>query len=114
MPDVDLSGTSDTPVLDTLAEMTAVSLDKCKLVPRELMLARIAALAAVGAPPLSYLLNAGTASEVGITLDDVQAVLVGIAPVIGGPRTVAAAGNIMRALGFAVAVAEEELAESVS
>ncbi len=104
----------DTPVLDTLAEMTAVSVDRCGLSPRELMLVRIAALVAVDAPPLSYLLNAGTASEIGITLDDVQAVLVGIAPVVGGPRTVAAAGNILRALGFAVAVAEDELAGSVS
>ena len=104
----------ETPVLDTLAEMTAASVDRCALTPRELMLVRIAGLAAVDAPPLSYLLNAGTAAEIGITLDDVQSVLVGIAPVIGGPRTVAAAGNIMRALGFAVAVAEDELTDSVN
>jgi hypothetical protein len=99
----------DTPVLDTLAAMTVASLENCELEPRELMLARIAALAAVGAPALSYLLNAGSASDVGITLEDVQGVLVGVAPVIGAPQTVLAAANITRALGFAIAAAEADL-----
>jgi hypothetical protein len=31
--------------------------------------------------------------------------------VVGGPRVVAASGNIMRAFGFAVAVAEAEMAD---
>jgi alkylhydroperoxidase/carboxymuconolactone decarboxylase family protein YurZ len=101
--------TDDTPVLDTLAAMTAASIEECDLDPRELMLARIAALAAVDAPPISYLLNAGTASDVGITLEDVQGVLVAIAPVVGTARTMSAAGNITRALGFAIAVVEAEL-----
>ena len=38
----------DTPLLDTLALMTAASVEACNLEDRELMLARIAALAAVG------------------------------------------------------------------
>jgi hypothetical protein len=99
----------DTPLLDTLAAMTAASIAECDLDPRELMLARIAALAAVGAPPASYLANAGTASDVGITLDDVQGVLIAVAPVIGTARTVTAAGNLARALGFAIAAVEAEL-----
>ena len=36
---------SDTPVLDTLALMTAASLENSDLPPREFMIARIAALA---------------------------------------------------------------------
>ena len=99
----------DTPVLDTLAGMTAASLPSCNLEPRELMLARIAALVAAGAPPASYLANAGTASDVGITLDDVQGVLVAVAPIVGSAKTVVAAGNIARALGFAIAAIEAEL-----
>jgi hypothetical protein len=98
-----------TPVLDTLAEMTAASIERCSLDAREMMLARIAALAAVDAPPASYLLNAGTASDVGITLDDVQGILVAVAPIVGTARVMAAAGNITRALGFAIAVLEAEL-----
>ena len=99
----------DTPLLDTLAAMTAASLEASNLEPRELMIVRIAALAAAGAPPASYLVNAGTASDVGITLDDVQGILIAVAPIIGTARTVSAAGNIARALGFAIAAIEAEL-----
>jgi hypothetical protein len=99
----------DTPLLDTLAAMTAASILECNLAPRDLMLARIAALAAVGAPPASYLANAGTASDVGVTLEDVQGVLIAVAPIIGTARSVSAAGNIARALGFAIAAIEAEL-----
>jgi Carboxymuconolactone decarboxylase family len=99
----------ESPLLDTLAAMTAASIAECDLEPRELMLARIAALAAVGAPPVSYLANAGTASDVGITLEDVQGVLIAVAPIVGTARAVAAAGNITRALGFAIAASEAEL-----
>lgn len=99
----------ETPLLDTFAAMTAASLERCNLEPRELMLVRIAALAAAGAPPASYLVNAGTASDVGITLEDVQGVLVAIAPIVGTARTVSAAGNIARVLGFAIAAVEAEL-----
>ncbi len=99
----------ETPVLDALADITAVSLERSTLEPRELMLARIAALAAVDAPAASYLLNAGTAMEVGITLEDVQGVLIAVAPIVGTPRIVAAAGNLASALGFALEMAEAEL-----
>lgn len=99
----------ETPLLDTLAGMTAVSIAQCELAPRELMLARIAALAAVDAPPASYLVNAGTASDVGITLEDVQGVLIAVAPLIGTARAVSAAGNIASALGFAIAAIEAEM-----
>ena len=99
----------DTPLLDTLAAMTAVSLESCDLEPRDLMLARIAALAAAGATPLSYLANVGAATDAGVTLEDVQGVLIAIAPIIGTARSVAAARNIMSALGFAIAAVEAEL-----
>ena len=104
--------TDETPVLDTLADMTAASLVRNSLVPRELMLVRIAALIAVGAAPASYLMNAGAAAESGVTADDIQGVMIGIAPVVGAPRVVSAGGNILRALGLAIAVAESEMADS--
>jgi len=103
--------TAETPVLDTLADMTAASLEHNTLSLRELMLVRLAALIAVDAPPASYLLNAEPAVDVGVTGDDVQGVMIGVAPVVGAPRVVAASGNIMRAFGFAIAVAEAEMAE---
>jgi hypothetical protein len=98
----------DTPLLNTLAVMTAASVDACDLEERELMLARIAALVAVGAPAASYLLNVGTAVDLGITLEDVEGVLIAVAPIVGTVRTMSAAGNIARALGFAIAVMEAE------
>ena len=101
----------ETPVLDTLADMTAASLARSSLDPRELMLVRIAALIAVDAPPASYLANAGVAEESGVTADDLQGVMIGVAPIVGTTRVVSAGGKILRALGLAVAVAEAEMAD---
>ena len=101
--------TAETPVLDTLAEITAASVEHSSLPPRELMLARIAALIAVDAPPASYLANAGPAADFGLTAEDLQGVMIAIAPLVGTARVVAAAGHILRALGVAIAVADTEL-----
>jgi alkylhydroperoxidase/carboxymuconolactone decarboxylase family protein YurZ len=103
--------TDETPVLDTLVDITAASLEHNSLAPRELMLVRIAALIAVDAPPVSYLANAGAAEESGVTADDIEGVMIGVAPVVGTPRVASAAGNILRALGFAIAVADSEIAD---
>ncbi len=100
---------SDTPVLDTIGAMTAASIDYSYLNGRELVLARIAALAAVGAPAVSYLLHVGPATDVGVTIEDVQGVLTTVAPIIGTPRTITAAANISRALGFVIMAIEAEL-----
>jgi len=99
----------ETPVLDTLAAITAVSIENTSLGDRELMLTRIAALAAVDAPPISYLMNVGAAADSGITLEDVQGVLIAVAPIIGTARTISAATNITEALGFAIAEIAAEI-----
>jgi len=96
---------SDTPVLDLLASMTADSLDASSLDSEELMLVRLAALVASDAPPASYVLNLGAASELGFDLEDVQGVLAAIAPIVGTARIATATGNIVRALGFALETA---------
>jgi hypothetical protein len=101
MPDSD-----DTPVLDTIAAMTAVSVAECDLPPAALMLVRLAALAAFDAGPASYLLNIGPAAEAGITLEDAQNVLVAVAPIIGTARTVSAGIHIAEALELAIDVIE--------
>jgi len=104
---------NDTPVSDTLLAMTATSVENSDLSPRELMIARIAALAAVDAPAASYALNAVPASESGINLDDVQDILVAVAPIVGTARVVSATANIARGLGFVIALAEAELEEEL-
>jgi len=97
-----------TPVLDLLGDMTASSVEASSLDGEALMLVRIAALVAVDAPPASYLLNLGAASEIGIGEQQVSGVLAAIAPIVGGPRVVSAAGHIATALGFAMEIAELE------
>jgi hypothetical protein len=99
-----------TPVLDTLTDINTASIEHTRLMPRELMIARLAALVAVDAPPASYLANAGAATDSGITEQDVQDILIAVAPVVGTAKVVAAGGNLMRALGFAIAVAEDTAA----
>ena len=101
----------NSPVLDTLTEMTAVSVEHNSLPPREYVLARLAAMIAVDAPPISWFATAAAVEESGMTLDDVQGVMIAVAPVVGAPRVMAAGGHILKALGFAIAVSEAELAE---
>jgi alkylhydroperoxidase/carboxymuconolactone decarboxylase family protein YurZ len=100
--------TSETPVLDLLASMTADSVAASGLDPATLMLVRIAALVAVDAPPVSYLLNLGAASEVGLDAEQVRGVLAAIAPIVGTPRVAAATGKIVDALDVAIEIAESE------
>ena len=104
---------SSTPVSDTLLAMTVASLENSDLSPRELMIARIAALVAVDAPAASYALNALPAAESDIDLDDVEDILVAVAPIVGTTRVVSAAAHIAQGLGFVIALAEAELEEEL-
>ena len=74
---------TETPVLDLLGKMTADSIEASSLDAETLVLTRIAALIAVDAPPASYMLNLGAASEIGIDVQQVQGVLAAIAPIVG-------------------------------
>jgi 4-carboxymuconolactone decarboxylase len=100
--------TSETPVLDLLASMTADSVAASSLDPATLMLVRVAALVAVDAPTVSYLLNLGVASEVGLDAEQVRGVLAAIAPIVGTPRVAAATGKIVDALDVAIEIAQFE------
>jgi alkylhydroperoxidase/carboxymuconolactone decarboxylase family protein YurZ len=103
---------SESPVLDTLTDMTAASVDHNTLSPREYMLARVAALIAVDASPMSWFANAAAVEESGLTTDDIQGIMIAVAPVVGAPRVMSAGGHILRALGIAIAVADAEIAEA--
>jgi alkylhydroperoxidase/carboxymuconolactone decarboxylase family protein YurZ len=101
---------ADAPVLDALTDMTAASVDHNSLSPRDYMLARLAALIAVDAPPISYFINAPAIQESGLTQQEIEGVMIAVAPVVGTPRVMSAGTHILRALGIAVSVAETELA----
>ena len=98
----------DTPVLDALAGINAVSLEQTDLDPASLILVRLAALIAVDAPAGSYLLHLGAAAEAGVTLDQAQDVLIAVAPIVGTPRTASAAAKMVEALGLAIDLAESD------
>jgi len=100
---------SETPVLDLLGRMTADSLEASNLDAQSIMLVRLAALVAGGAPAASYALNLAAAGEVGLDAEDVRGVLAAVAPIVGTPRVVAATGRIVLALGVAIEVASAEL-----
>jgi alkylhydroperoxidase/carboxymuconolactone decarboxylase family protein YurZ len=104
---------TNAPVLESLVRMNEGVLERSGLDEETFMLVRIAALASSGAPPASYLVNLGAASELGLSLEQVQGVLIAIAPVVGSARVAGAGGSILKALGFATAVVEEaEMEES--
>jgi len=100
---------SSTPVLDTVAAMTAESLARCGLDENSLLAVRLAALAAVDAPAASYLMHVGPAVDAGVTVEQVQDILVAVAPIIGTARTMSAAAKITEVLGIVIVALADEL-----
>jgi alkylhydroperoxidase/carboxymuconolactone decarboxylase family protein YurZ len=99
--------TGKAPVLEALIDINAVSLDRAELDPATLLLVRLAALVAVDASAASYLMHVGPAVDAGVKVEQVQDVLVAVAPITGAPRVFSAAQRITEALGFVIAVTEE-------
>jgi hypothetical protein len=75
------------------------------------MIVRIAGLVAVDAPPASYLLNVGTAGEAGVEAEEVEGLLIALAPIVGTPRIASAAIKLASALDLALDLAELDEAE---
>ncbi len=90
----------DTDVLASLLEMQLHNLDASGLDPRTYSLVKIAALIALDAPQASYLAQVGFALEAGVDPEEILKVLVAVAPQVGLPRAVAAAPELMLALGL--------------
>jgi 4-carboxymuconolactone decarboxylase len=81
-------------------ELRAEMQRKSGLDPRTFALVKVAALMALDAPPASYLWQVGNAIDAGATAQDLVGLLLALAPQIGGPRVVAAAPELMVALGL--------------
>ncbi|MFF4582020.1 carboxymuconolactone decarboxylase [Streptomyces sp. NPDC001389] len=103
----------DTPVLDTIAAMTIDSLEHCHMDERTMIISRIAALVAMDAPAISYLAHINPAVKADFTVEQLQDLLVAIAPVVGTARVMSAAGHIAQAFGVALELAESE-AEAIA
>jgi alkylhydroperoxidase/carboxymuconolactone decarboxylase family protein YurZ len=89
-----------------LLEMQLHNLEASGLAPRTYSLVKIAALIALDAPPASYVSQVEFAREAGVEPDEMLKVLVAVAPQVGLPRAVAAAQELMLALGLDLEPAE--------
>jgi alkylhydroperoxidase/carboxymuconolactone decarboxylase family protein YurZ len=99
-----LSGiaTGDVSLLDQALGLREAQIEKSVLDARTFALVKIAALIALDAPPASYAWQVAAALGDGATPDEILAVLQAVAPQVGGPRVVAAAPELMLALGLSL------------
>jgi len=104
-----LSGLSlgDMEVLGEVLEMREALQESSGLDARTFGLVKIAALVAVDAPPASYLWQVANALDAGATPAEILGVLRAVAPQVGGPRVVAAAPEIMLALGLSLPTGQD-------
>ena len=102
---------TESPILDLLASMTAESIEVSTLDAEAVMLVRLAALVAVDAPPVSYLLILDPAADLEINAEQVRDVLTAVAPIVSTARVASATGNIVRALELELETAELEAVE---
>ncbi|MGD0926003.1 MAG: carboxymuconolactone decarboxylase family protein [Streptosporangiaceae bacterium] len=92
----------DIEVLGVALELREASQEKSGLDARTFGLVKIAALVALDSPPASYLWQVSNALDAGASPAEILGVLRAVAPQVGGPRVVAAAPEIMVALGLAL------------
>jgi 4-carboxymuconolactone decarboxylase len=92
----------DLNILETAIGMRELGLEGSGLDARSYALVKIAALIALDAPPASYAWQIGNALEEGVTPEEILGVLRAVALQVGGPKVIAAAPEIMLALGLAL------------
>jgi 4-carboxymuconolactone decarboxylase len=90
----------DQSMLEEMEDLRQAEQEGSGLDARTFSLVKIAALIAVDAPPVSYLWQVANALDSGATPRDLVGVLRAVAPQVGGPRAMAAAPEIMVALGL--------------
>jgi alkylhydroperoxidase/carboxymuconolactone decarboxylase family protein YurZ len=97
-----LSGISanDLEVLEEAVGLRELNREGSSLDGRTFALVNIAALIALDAPPASYAWQIANALEERVTPEDLVGVLRAIAPQVGGPRIIAAAPELMVAMGL--------------
>jgi 4-carboxymuconolactone decarboxylase len=89
-------------VLEEVLALREAQLESSGLDERTFSLVQIAALIALDAPPASYAWQVANAVEAGVSAEDVLGVLRAVALQVGGPRVIAAAPEIMLALGLSL------------
>jgi 4-carboxymuconolactone decarboxylase len=92
----------DMSVLEKAVGLRELNREGSGLDPRAFGLVKIATLIALDAPPASYAWQVANAVADGVTPEDILGVLRAVAPQVGGPRVIAAAPEIMLALGLSL------------
>lgn len=92
----------DLRIIDAGQELREANREATGLDPRSFALVKIAALVALDSPPASYLWQVTNALDAGVSPKEILGVIKAVAPQVGGPRAVAAAPEIMVALGLSL------------
>jgi alkylhydroperoxidase/carboxymuconolactone decarboxylase family protein YurZ len=98
----------DLDVLETAVGLREINRAGSGLDAHTFALIKIAVLIALDAPPASYAWQIANALEAGVTPEEFVGVLRAVAPQVGGPRVIAAAPEIMLAMGLALDEAQAE------
>lgn len=86
--------------LEQLLDLREAQFERTGLDARTFSLIQVAVLIAIDAPPASYAGQIANAVEAGVTAEDMLGVLRAVALQVGAPKVVAAAPEIMLALGL--------------
>lgn len=92
----------DIGVLGEATELREAARASTGLDAKSFALVKIAALVALDSPPASYVWQVSNALNAGASPKEILGVLKAVAPQVGGPRAVAAAPEIMVALGLSL------------
>jgi len=92
--------TAEEEIISSLLAMQLHNLEESGFDPRTYSLIKLATLVAIDAPPASYVAQVAFAIEAGVTPEEIVNVLVAVAPQVGIPKVVAAAPELMVALGL--------------
>ena len=99
----------DVDVLKEAVDLREAEQQSSGLDPVTFGLVKIAALIALDSPPASYLWQIANALDAGATPADILGVLRAVAPQVGGPKIIAAAPEIMVALGLSLPAEQESM-----
>jgi alkylhydroperoxidase/carboxymuconolactone decarboxylase family protein YurZ len=99
----------DADILREAVDLREAEQQSSGLDPVTFGLVKIAALIALDAPPASYLWQIANALDAGATAADILGVLRAVAPQVGGPKIIAAAPEIMVALGLSLPSEQESV-----
>jgi alkylhydroperoxidase/carboxymuconolactone decarboxylase family protein YurZ len=91
---------SDDETLEGLLAVPAENLEGSGLDPQTYALVSLAVLVSLDAPPATYVTQVAAATACGVTPEQIVGMLVAIAPQVGIPKIVAAAPELMVALGI--------------